>query len=152
MWTNQKQGKAHMAGLVKLSEAANIALHAMILIASEDGGLLATRDIAERLNVSEAHLAKVLQRLTRQGLVQSIRGPKGGFKLARAAKDISLLEVFETIEGPFVPGKCLLGLPVCDGKSCMFGPLLHEVSSKLHDKMARTSLEEVKGTVSMGGR
>ncbi len=81
-----------MATTLRISEAATLALHATALIGSSPTRLSA-HEMAERLNVSEAHLAKVLQRLAHAGLVRSVRGPHGGFMLARAGSEITLLEV-----------------------------------------------------------
>ncbi|MCF8044104.1 MAG: Rrf2 family transcriptional regulator, partial [Desulfarculaceae bacterium] len=72
-----------MQQLLKISEAASLALHTMGLLASRPGEQVPTRELAARLKVSEAHLAKVMQRLGRAGLVRSQRGPKGGFALER---------------------------------------------------------------------
>jgi len=133
-----------MGKLIKVSDAATIGLHAAIVIAGGGGRVAATPEIAARLQVSEAHLAKVLQRLTRHGIVKSVRGPKGGFVLARPAEAISLLEVYEAIEGPLQAGECLFDLPVCREHACIFGGLLHEIYRRLHDKLAGTRLEDVK--------
>jgi Rrf2 family protein len=133
-----------MGQLINVSDAATIGLHAAILIAGRKGKVTATPEIAERLKVSEAHLAKVLQRLSRQGIVKSVRGPKGGFVLARPARDIPLLDIYEAIEGTLQAGNCLFDLPVCRGKTCIFGGLLREFHQKLYAKLAETRLEDVK--------
>jgi len=88
-----------MSGVLKISNAATIALHAMTYLAAFPDNKHMTKEIASLHQVSEAHLSKVLQRLTRAGLVKAVRGPKGGFSLAKSADEISLLEVYETIEG-----------------------------------------------------
>ena len=69
------------SGIVHISEAANIGLHAMILLASEPQRSFRAKEAAEVLGVSEDHLAKVMLGLVRAGLVASTRGPHGGFKL-----------------------------------------------------------------------
>ncbi|MBU2488021.1 MAG: Rrf2 family transcriptional regulator [Proteobacteria bacterium] len=117
-----------MAHLVKISEAASMALHTMILLACR-GVTMTSRDLAAILGGSENHLSKVLQRLARAGLLNSVRGPRGGFFLARPADEVSLLEVYEAIEGPLVPTGCLLDRPVCGGM-CILGDLLSAVDGK----------------------
>jgi Rrf2 family transcriptional regulator, iron-sulfur cluster assembly transcription factor len=57
------------------------------------------RDIAEREGLSVAYVEKILWMLGRSGLVESVRGPKGGYKLTRSAKDISLGEVMRVLGG-----------------------------------------------------
>ena len=65
-----------MAELVRMSEATAIGLHAMIVLARADQPLSATA-AAENLEVSIAHLSKVLQTLVRSGLLEARRGPNG---------------------------------------------------------------------------
>ncbi len=132
-----------MANLLKISEAASLALHTMVYLAADDGRLVTTHEIGEALRVSEAHLAKVLQRLARVGLVDSTRGPKGGFRLAKAGDSISLLEVYETIEGPLTDTVCLLGEPVCQGEKCILGGLLETVNRQAREYLAGTTLADL---------
>jgi Rrf2 family protein len=98
-----------MTGMLHISDAASLALHAMVLIAGKPDTLVSTHEIAEQLGVSENHLAKVRQTLSRAGLVESTRGPHGGFRLAKSAAEITLLDVYEAVEGPIRPTSCLLG-------------------------------------------
>ncbi len=132
-----------MANLLKISEAASLALHTMVYLAANDGRLVTTHEIGELLRVSEAHLAKVLQRLARVRLVDSTRGPKGGFCLAKAGDDISLLEVYEAIEGPLQDSVCLLGKPVCQGDKCILGDLLETVNQLAREYLAGTTLSDL---------
>ncbi len=132
-----------MANLLKISEAASLALHTMVYLAANGGRLATTHEIGELLGVSEAHLAKVLQRLAKVGLVDSTRGPRGGFCLARSGDDISLLEVYETIEGPLADSVCLLGTPICTGEKCILGGLLETVNRQVGEYLASTTLAEL---------
>lgn len=131
-----------MTSVLKISEAASLALHTMVLLAARPGKTMSNRDIAGLLKVSEAHLAKVLQRLGRAGLVTSQRGPKGGFSLGRDSREISLLAVYEAVEGPLESKSCLLGKPVCGG-ACILGGLLHKVGSEVSDYFAQTRLSDL---------
>lgn len=132
-----------MATMFRTSEAASLGLHAMSLLARRSDELTPTKEIAAALHASEAHLSKVLQRLAKVGLVESTRGPKGGFRLARPGGEISLLEVYETIEGPLGENGCLLSTPICGGQDCIFGDLLSKLNRELREYLARTKLSEV---------
>ncbi len=135
----------NMANLLKISEAASLALHTMVYLAANHRRLLTTHEIGEVLHVSEAHLAKVLQRLAKVGLVDSTRGPRGGFCLGRPAADISLLEVYETIDGPLGDSVCLLGTPICTGEECILGGLLETVNRQVGEYLASTTLADLTG-------
>lgn len=132
-----------MANIIRVSEAATIALHTMVLLAKEAGRPLSTGEIADTFNVSEAHLSKVLQRLAHAGLVKSIRGPKGGFLLAKPYKKISLLNVYETIDGHLSYSDCLLGKRVCSGKNCIMGDLLKNLNREAMNYLKNTNLSDL---------
>ncbi|WP_456432794.1 RrF2 family transcriptional regulator [Thermosulfuriphilus sp.] len=133
-----------MNSIFKISEAASLALHAMAYLAAREGQAFRVKEIASCLGVSESHLAKVLQRLGRRALVRSTRGPKGGFTLGRPSEEISLLEIYEAIEGPLEPSDCLFETPICDGLECIWGGLIKEITQVARDHLARTRLSEVK--------
>ncbi len=133
-----------MANMLKISEAASLALHTMALLAADPGTTRATWEIAKTLRVSEAHLAKVLQRLGRSGLVRSQRGPGGGFTLGKDPAAITLLDVYEATEGPLESPGCLLGRPACNG-SCILGGLLDQVGMQIRNYFAETRLSDLQG-------
>jgi len=139
-----------MAKLFKASDAAALALHALAFLAQTKGKLVRTCEIAEHYNVSEAHLAKVLNRLSKQGLVNTTRGPRGGLSLAKSADEIALKEIYEAIEGPFELSRCMFGLPICDGSGCMLGAFFKRTASVVEKMMADTKLSEV--CLSMKGK
>ncbi len=86
---------------MKLNRASAYALQAMVFLASQkEQRLIASHDIARVHKVSHGFLLKVLGSLERAGIVFSLKGPHGGYRLARAASDISMLEVVEAADGP----------------------------------------------------
>ena len=87
---------------MKLSQATTYALHALTYLARHEGGRpVASHVIARSQGIPEKYLLKLLNPLAGTGVLQSLRGPNGGYRLARRPKDISLLEVIETLDGPF---------------------------------------------------
>jgi Rrf2 family protein len=118
-------------------------MHAIASLSVDSSRPISTRKIAERLQVSEAHLSKVLQRLARAGLVRSTRGPKGGNRLGKSADQITLLEVYETIEGPLVNNTCLLAAPVCPPGGCILGGLLEKVNRQVREYLANTRVSDL---------
>ena len=132
-----------MSSMLKISEAASLAMHGMAFLASNSDRAVSTREIASRFHASEAHLSKVLQRLTRAGLVKSIRGPKGGFMAGKPADEITLLDVYESIEGPLVPCECLFSIPVCGDNGCILGGILVTVDRQIREYLAGTKLSDL---------
>ena len=136
--------------MLKLSEAASLALHTMVYLAGLPGRHVSVRQIAGELHVSEAHLSKVLQRLARERLVSSVRGPKGGFALNRRYDEISLLDIYESIEGPLRHAHCFRATSVCNGNGCIFGTLLGDVNTQVREYLSKTKLPELAGRIGNG--
>jgi Rrf2 family protein len=133
-----------MRTALRVSEATSLALHAMALLAQNGRHSVSCNEMASTLSVSEAHLSKVLQRLGKQGFVSSTRGPKGGFRLARPADQVSLLEVYEAIDGPVHFSNCLFETPVCEGHGhCIMGDLLNTVDQEVLRYLQDTRLVDL---------
>jgi len=131
-----------MAVILRLSDAAVLALHAMIHLSRNSGKTLTTRDIASYHGVSENHLAKVMQRLARSGYVESVRGPGGGFRLAKDAGSIRLRELYELFEGPMRLSSCFFASPVCGNGKCVFGDLLDTINGLVERYFEDTTLDD----------
>lgn len=129
--------------LFRVSEAANLALHAMVILTTSSDSPVRTREIAAKLGVSAAHLAKVMATLERAGLVRGTRGPSGGYRLARPATALTLAEVYEAIEGPLGAGTCIFGIPICNGNGCPLGKYFSQVNRDAAARLRKTRLSEI---------
>ena len=86
---------------MKLPEGVEWALHCTwLLAAARPDEALPARRLAEYYDLPEAYLAKLLKALVRAGLLTATSGPRGGFRLARPAEQISVADVVEAVEGP----------------------------------------------------
>ena len=132
-----------MTNLVRISEPASLALHATALLARRKGQRFANHEIATALHVSEHHLAKVMQQLAKARVVNSSRGPAGGFQLDRLAEEITLLEIYEAVDGPVGDAECLLSERSCDGSECMIGQLVHSVQRHVRAYLVETTLAQL---------
>ena len=132
-----------MAANIGISEATSLAMHSMVLIATRQGELLSAKEIASITGVSEAHLAKVLQRLSKANLLNSIRGPKGGFALTKLPAEITLLEIYETIEGELQQQGCPTNRSTCPFKACIFGGVLQKMTDQFYDYLQITTLAKL---------
>ena len=140
-----------MPGVLRISEATTLALHTLALLAHHGQKRFTSDDMAERLNASSHHVAKVMRRLVRAGLVESLRGPLGGFRLNMQPKDVQLLHVFEVIEGPLSMDGCLLREQVCPGNQCRLGNLLCRLQEQIHTTLARTTLADFSRDLAHSG-
>ena len=132
-----------MAGIVNVSEAASIAFHTAFHLASSGNALVQKQTLADELNVSQEHLAKIIQRMARAGILETVRGPKGGCRLTPQASSMSLLQIFEAVEGPYQPLGCLLQKQICTGECCLLGGMLQKMSREIYEQLKSTTLREV---------
>ena len=130
-----------MAHVIQFSEASFIALHGMVIVAQSDE-LVNVIKISERLNSSKHHVAKVMQRLVKDGYLYSHRGPTGGFTLKVPANKITLLELYESIEGKIEIGECPMDNPVCPFGKCIFNNITSKLTSDFVDYMKSQTLQD----------
>jgi Rrf2 family protein len=100
---------------MQLTRAADYAVRVMIHMAGLPPDTRASRnDLADAADCPDQFLSKVLQSLTRAGLVISHRGNTGGFELPLSARHTSLLQIVEAVEGPIRLNVCLVSAAACD--------------------------------------
>ncbi len=101
-------------------------------------------EISEEYKIPRSFLAKILQKLVKAKIVRSYRGVKGGFSLARQARDITVLDVLEAIEG-----KLALNICVSDKKKCSFSKhcpshlLWVNVQSRVVDTLKKANFDDL---------
>jgi DNA-binding IscR family transcriptional regulator len=64
--------------------------------------------------------------------------------LARDADQVTLLQVYEAVDGPMVQARCLFGRSICDGKSCLLGGLIETVNREVRQHLERTTLTQLR--------
>ena|SRR5437879_4677939 len=92
---------------MKLSEGIEWGLHCVVVLAGlPPGATLPTKALAEYHGLSQTYLAKHLQALTNSSILESVPGPRGGYRLTRPPEQITLLDVVEAIDGREPPFRC----------------------------------------------
>ncbi len=135
-----------MTKILAISEANAIAFHAMALIAKSQISINAT-NIAEITKSSRHHTSKVLQRLVKEGLLGSTRGPSGGFYLKRHAKEIQLIDILEAIEGEVEVNQCPIDNHVCPFGECLMGGICYEIGETMLRYLKENSLQDVVNNI-----
>ena len=130
-----------MGKVVNITEAASIGLHSMVLI-TQTKGQINVNEIAERTASSKFHIAKILQKLVRDNYLTSQRGPSGGFTLAKPPETISLLNIYESIEGKINLSECPINRPTCPFSKCIFGKLTIEMTRDFKDYLSSKFLSD----------
>ena len=133
-----------MSGLLNIPEGLSIALHTCLWIADGDRSFRPSPKIADNLGFSYNHFAKVVQRLVHAGLLETERGPRGGIRLARPPRQITLLEIYEAAGGaPLRPHHCLLDPKICAGRACALGRIIETENNPLYNALKQTRLDSL---------
>ena len=128
---------------MKVSKATAYSLHALMYMVRHITQLPATTDtIAKAEGLPHGYLSKIFQKLVKAGIVKSMKDKKKGYVFAKQPEEISLLELFELIEGESLFDDCLLRHCECDGtpeNCCIFAKWL-SATKKIKQLLSETSL------------
>jgi Rrf2 family protein len=130
---------------MQLTRAADYAVRVMIHMASlPAGSRLPLGELATAVTVPESFLSKVLQTLTRAGLLVSRRGADGGFELAPGKRDVSILEVVQAIDGPIQLNVCLRHDETCERMGeCAAHPVWAEAQAAMVTVLGAATIGEL---------
>ena len=137
---------------MKLSTKGRYAVTALADLAMRDGAgpkdRVSLAEISERQGISLAYLEQLFARLRRGGLVESVRGPGGGYRLARPAAEITVAEVMAAVDERLNAMGCegAIGEGCAgDRAQCLTHDLWERLSAHVHVFLAQTSLADVVG-------
>ncbi len=126
-----------------ISQTAEYALRAVVYLASQGGEARSVQQIAATTRVPTGYLAKVMQSLSRAGLVQSWRGAAGGFSLSHAPEKVSVLDVINVVEPIRRFPECPLGLPGHAGRLCPLHQQLDDAGRQLEAAFRGQMLSDI---------
>jgi Rrf2 family protein len=135
------------------SKACEYAIRAIIFIAqkSQAGERTGIKDIAKGIDSPEPFLAKILQDMSRKGLVQSVKGPNGGFYLEGESLKTTLAEVVTAIDGDKLFTGCGLGLKACsEKKPCPIHDEFKIIRRKIQSMLETTTVGEFNKSLEGG--
>ncbi len=127
------------------SKACEYAIKIMIYIAANDKEQKRTglKDVTDAIGSPEAFTAKILQQLVKGRLLESFRGPTGGFVLP-SKKKILLYDIVATIDGEHLMNDCILGLSACSSTSpCPVHDKFQPIRRQLKETLLATEIREV---------
>jgi Rrf2 family protein len=132
---------------LQLTRRADYAIRTALCLAREGTDRrLPAPVIAERMAVPPRFLPQVMQDLVRAGIVEASLGRGGGYRLARAPGDVSLLQIIEAVEGDARRRTCVLSSSSCDaGRPCDVHPLFADAQEALLDRLAEATVTDALG-------
>lgn len=127
------------------SRQCEYALQAVTYLALKPGGKRTSiKELAARLDIPYHFVAKILQGLTRKGLLISLKGPTGGFALSGTAEKITLFQIVEAIDGEGFAKNCVMGFPDCSGKNpCALHEQWAEVREDIVSMLSTRNIAQV---------
>lgn len=130
-----------MLRVTKLTDYASVVL---TVLASDPDTVLSASGLAERAGLETPTVAKLLKPLAQAGLVEAFRGVNGGYRLARNAADISLVEIVEAMEGPLGMTECSVHAGACGiESSCSARANWRRINDVVADALRSVSLAEM---------
>ena len=129
-----------------LSKACEYAIRAMIYIItkSSPGSRVGIKDIALNTETPEPYIAKVLQTLSKRGIISSIKGPNGGFFLEPKSKAIPLIEIVKAFDGDILFSSCGLGIKNCSEKRpCPIHFEYKEIRDRIKEMLKTNTIQDL---------
>ena len=129
---------------MRLTTKGRYAVTAMLDLAIHHGkGPIALADIAQRQGISLSYLEQLFSRLRKQSLVASVRGPGGGYNLARRASDIHIAEVISAVDENVDTTRCAGAHNCQDSGPCLTHDLWQDLSVRIYEYLDRISLQDL---------
>lgn len=106
-------------------------------------------DIARKEGISAAYLEQLLNRLRHKGLIESIRGPRGGYVLSKRPQEITVGDIVKALEGSIYPVRCVTKKRIADNacrlsKDCVPKIVWHKLAKAIEDCLESVTLEDMK--------
>ena len=135
-------------GVMQISRRVDYGLRAVIYLSGQKpNACCSIAEISRHQGVPRKFLEKIVQDLTRKGLIKSKKGSCGGYALARAPEAITFYEVIEAIEGPIAVNTCMDGHLSCDQlPRCTMIGVWSEVQRKVTEIFTQTTIADLRQT------
>ncbi|MEC8703576.1 MAG: Rrf2 family transcriptional regulator [Candidatus Neomarinimicrobiota bacterium] len=130
--------------MLKITRKVEYALIALRHIQhNASGSVVSAKEIATSYGIPQQLLAKILQQMSRDGLISAVKGPSGGYKISADLNSISLKDFFEKIEGPLGLMDCYFNSDCNQLKSCNILTPIQRINQNMRDMFSKTSLQEI---------
>jgi len=133
---------------MKVSTKGRYALRALTHLAKsyrEDTNRpVSIKEISKKEKISNRYLENIFVKLRKKGIVESLKGEKGGFKLAKSPKKLTVYRILEAVENDMPPAKCVIDVKVCARSSeCALRGMWVKLHKNVKDFLSQTTLNEV---------
>jgi Rrf2 family protein len=131
-----------------VTRETDYAVRCVIYLARDKDQVSSVTEVAKNMHIPKTFLAKIFQRLMRAGLVESVRGMNGGFRLAKSPSAISLLDILTAIQGPVGINVCAVNSKKCRlSSTCSVHPIWVELRTEFDRKLREQTIDRLAGTM-----
>jgi Rrf2 family protein len=116
------------------------------------GEMTSTKELTDRFEIPYHFLGKILQNITKKGLLVSLKGPRGGFALAMSPEEITLFHIVEAVDGLGFMNNCVLGFPDCGGTNpCAVHDKWGEIRDQVYTMLVSRNIEQIAEEMKKSG-
>jgi len=132
---------------MNFSKTTEYALRIMSFLAMDEKRLISSKEISRSVNVPFRYLRKLLLVLAKSGLINSVQGKNGGYKISKNLSDISILDIIQAVGVDHIKNECFFGFQDCAFiNKCTIHDKWTAVQENINNVLTTTSLAELKGT------
>ncbi len=131
--------------MLRISRLTDYGTMILVHLAGQDAGLCSASDVAAGTHLALPTVQKLLKTLAKSGLVGSVRGAGGGYRLRRAPEDISAAEILNVLEGPVAITECSTDLHQCELEPlCQVGSAWQKINRAIRSAMEDIRLSDLR--------
>ena len=130
---------------MKMTRASDYGVRCILFLGSKGKGVLVSRrEVAESMEIPSPFLGKISQKLAKAGIIEIVQGARGGYRLVKEPKEISLLQVIEAVTGEIILNGCLAGKGACGRQDhCQVHPVWNKVRDQMRSTLDGTSMGDL---------
>ncbi len=127
-----------------VTRKTDYAVRCILYLAQANEQIANVTEVSRQMHIPKTFLAKIFQKLTKAGLVESIRGMNGGFRLSKNPADVSLLDIMEAIQGPVCVNVCAVNSKKCSrSSSCSVHPFWVKLRQDMNRQMQEQTIAQL---------
>ncbi|QAR33286.1 Rrf2 family transcriptional regulator [Geovibrio thiophilus] len=129
---------------MRMSKKTEYAVHSLVIIACRCGSHVQLEELAEKQNISKSYLAKVMQELSKTGMIKASPGVNGGYCIGKELTKITLADIFRVFEDTPKSISCQFANRNCDAQGvCEITQRVGKAFEKLYEELEKTSLADL---------
>ncbi len=134
--------------MLQIRRETDYAIRCVYYLAGKENEVIMVDEISREMRMPKSFIAKILQRLSKAGIVDSYVGVKGGFYLAKKPQQISLYDVIIAIEGPIAMNRCTVNKRICSlSTTCRIHPIWIDVRKEVERILKKSTFHNIRSSI-----